>query len=316
MSPLPYISVVIPVHNKRPHVRRAISSVLSQSWPGYEVIVVDDASRDGSLEEIEAFKDNRIKILRRKEPGPGGYAARNLAMHEARGEWVALLDADDEWSSDHLEKMWHAIQKFPEAALIGCGWISIQGNKSYTHRYFHLAQSRGIHKIHMRDYLSIWRRGERFCQTSGVVLNKAKALAVGGFPEGRTEKGGDLYLWIRLIAKYCGAWSPHIGAYVYRDSVNMVTKTAFFNRELISGVPAEVQVDLEPDEVVDLKKYVNSLLVKDYLRYCVSTRSKDVTWKKHYQIVGLHSYLIREAVAAAPCGCLALGQTVRRWFLR
>ncbi|MBC7103711.1 MAG: glycosyltransferase family 2 protein, partial [Parvibaculum sp.] len=98
-------SVVIPVHNKVAHVLEAIESVVAQTYAPYEVILVDDASTDGSAERIASVKDDRIRILKRSEPGPGGYAARNLAIKEAKGDWIAFLDADDAWKPDHLEKV-------------------------------------------------------------------------------------------------------------------------------------------------------------------------------------------------------------------
>jgi len=98
----PFFSVIIPVYNKGPHIHHSISSVLNQTFQDFEIILIDDASTDNSLEEIRKFTDPRIRILNRSEPGPGGYAARNLGIKEANAEWVALLDADDIWYPEHL----------------------------------------------------------------------------------------------------------------------------------------------------------------------------------------------------------------------
>src|SRR5689334_22248487 len=91
------IAAVIPVFNKGPHVARAISSVLAQTRRVDELILVDDASTDGSLEQIRAFRCAKIRLLQRGKPGAGGYAARNLAIRHATSSWIAFLDADDSW---------------------------------------------------------------------------------------------------------------------------------------------------------------------------------------------------------------------------
>lgn len=82
----PLFSVVIPVYNKKPHVQRSIISVLNQSFSDFELIIIDDAPTDGSLDEIKKFPDPRIRLLHRDKPGPGGYAARNLGVKVAQGE--------------------------------------------------------------------------------------------------------------------------------------------------------------------------------------------------------------------------------------
>jgi len=93
----PFFSIVIPVHNKAPYLGRSIGSVINQNFTDFELILIDDASADRSLVEMQKFADPRIRILHRDAPGAGGYAARNLGVMEAKAEWVAFLDADDEW---------------------------------------------------------------------------------------------------------------------------------------------------------------------------------------------------------------------------
>lgn len=115
-------SVVIPVHNKLPHLERSINSVLNQTYKNLEIILIDDASTDGSSEKLREFQGEHIRIFTRNTPGPGGYAARNRGIKEARGEWVAFLDADDEWYPDHLEKMNQLAIEFPQVYLMSCGY--------------------------------------------------------------------------------------------------------------------------------------------------------------------------------------------------
>lgn len=95
------ISVVIPLYNRRNEIMRAISSVLRQSRAADEIVVVDDASRDGSPDVVAAICDSRIRLLVH-ERNQGAAAARNAGIAAARGDWIALLDSDDEWSESKL----------------------------------------------------------------------------------------------------------------------------------------------------------------------------------------------------------------------
>src|SRR5690554_2524745 len=116
----PFFSVVIPVYNKEPHIARSINSVLNQSFQDVELIIVCDPSTDNSNAEVAKFTDPRIRVFHRDEPGPGGYAARNLGIKEAKAEWIAFLDADDEWYLDHLAEMKNLFVDFPNVSVMSC----------------------------------------------------------------------------------------------------------------------------------------------------------------------------------------------------
>src|SRR6185437_6540351 len=97
------ISVIIPLYNRREEIGRAIASALRQSRAPHEVVVVDDASRDGSADAVAALGDTRIRLLRH-EQNRGAAAARNTGIEAATGEWIALLDSDDEWEPEKLAR--------------------------------------------------------------------------------------------------------------------------------------------------------------------------------------------------------------------
>src|SRR5690606_35812327 len=79
-----------------------------------------DASTDDGVEVVRGFDDPRIKLLHRQTPGPGGYAARNLAIEEATSEWIAFLDADDAWDAGHLAAMAQAAGEASPGAPVRC----------------------------------------------------------------------------------------------------------------------------------------------------------------------------------------------------
>jgi len=96
------VSALIPTYNRRTHILRAIESVLVQTVPVDEIIVVDDGSSDGSAEAIHSRFGSRVSVVQQKNAGVS--AARNRGIREARGEWIALLDSDDVWLPPKIER--------------------------------------------------------------------------------------------------------------------------------------------------------------------------------------------------------------------
>ncbi len=105
-SDLPATSVVIPTFNRSALVTRAINSVLSQTYPPSEIIVVDDGSTDDTPAVIQRFGE-RVRYLRQERGGAS--KARNYGVAEAASDWIAFLDSDDVWVEDYLCRMLRAV---------------------------------------------------------------------------------------------------------------------------------------------------------------------------------------------------------------
>ena len=97
------VSIIMPNYNSEKYIKATIKSVLAQTYQNWELLFVDDCSSDTSLGIANAFQDERIRIFSMKENG-GAALARNKAIEEAKGRWIAFLDSDDLWTSDKLEK--------------------------------------------------------------------------------------------------------------------------------------------------------------------------------------------------------------------
>lgn len=125
----PLVSVIVGVYNKERYVGECLRSVLAQTYPHFELIVVDDASTDGSLAEIGKIEDGRIRLV--QMPANSGLPAipRNRGLALARGEYVAFLDADDRWLDQKLQKQVDFMRKRPEFSLThtGCYVIDSAG---------------------------------------------------------------------------------------------------------------------------------------------------------------------------------------------
>ncbi len=219
------ISVVIPVYNKRQHIRRAVYSVLRQSYQDFELIIIDDASTDGSMNELTDVQDDRIVTAERKVPGPGGYAARNLGTKMAKGTWIAFLDADDEWTEHTLVEYMQLNALYPAAKALCTGFVYKSGSRERVNDFTRKNASVTNRLIGFEEYLQETRLGRCPVHTSCVCISKNLLEDIGGFPEGRCRRGGDRDTWLRVVERTKIAWSSYIGEYYHCDSVNMVTKS-------------------------------------------------------------------------------------------
>jgi glycosyltransferase involved in cell wall biosynthesis len=122
---MPAVSVIMPVFNGERWIAEAIQSVLEQTFADFELIIVNDGSSDASLEIINQFaeKDSRVRIF--DEQNRGQSVARNYGVKQARGEWIACIDADDLWHPHRLEKQINLIYADKEIILVGTGLLII-----------------------------------------------------------------------------------------------------------------------------------------------------------------------------------------------
>ena len=114
---MPKISVVIPTHNRASFLKKAIESVLRQSYTNLEVIIVDDNSTDNTKEVVNSYKDKRIKYIVH-DKNKGGAVARNTGIIASTGDIVAFLDDDDEWLPEKIKKQMELFESKPFVDLI------------------------------------------------------------------------------------------------------------------------------------------------------------------------------------------------------
>ncbi|MDT0647438.1 glycosyltransferase family 2 protein [Zunongwangia sp. F260] len=112
------VSVCIPVYNREKFIKNAIESVLNQTYQNFEIIVVDDGSKDDSIFIVESFSDERIKLFKNKV-NKGVVFTRNRYLEEASGDYIAILDSDDFWLPTKLEKQINFLNENPEYGICG-----------------------------------------------------------------------------------------------------------------------------------------------------------------------------------------------------
>ena len=185
-------SVVIPLYNKADYIQKAVASVLYQTYPAFELIVINDGSTEDSLQRVTPLIDPRIYVI--DQPNAGVSATRNRGVSLARFEYVAFLDADDWWEPSFLGEMAQLILEYGEANLFGCNYYYVKHGK-------YSVEPKGLPKAFRAGYIDyISAYGSQFCvllNCSFVVVRKQAFMQVGGF-KSTLRFSEDFDLWIRL----------------------------------------------------------------------------------------------------------------------
>ena len=190
-------SVIIPLYNKEREIEATIRSVLAQSYPPKEIVVVNDGSKDRSAEVVRGIGSPLIRLI--DQPNAGECAARNRAIREATGDYVALIDADDQWEVGFLEEINRLINDFPDCGLYCTSFQVVSHEGLYRAP---CPEERGVVENFFGDsahrYIAI---------PSASAMPRTLFDEIGGFPEGM-KIAGDLYMWIKLARKYRVCFSP------------------------------------------------------------------------------------------------------------
>ncbi len=203
MSPLPFVSVIIPACNAEAVLAEALGSVRHQSFPNYEVLIVDDGSTDRTGEVAQRFAgaDPRFRLF--QQANGGCPAARNTALRQARGEWIAFLDADDVWLPTKLERQFQLLEDDPKANFLFANYYVWNGRVDLIPRYSRRSKFPEGEVLHrLRDW--------NVFGTSTVVVQRQTLERVGHFdPE--LQNGQDWDLWLRIAEaglRARGVWEP------------------------------------------------------------------------------------------------------------
>jgi glycosyltransferase involved in cell wall biosynthesis len=187
------VDVIIPTYNRKNLLRRAITSVLNQSFTDFVIIVVDDCSSDNIKLLLESFQDNRIKCVRNEvNMGEGG--ARNIGISNSTADYVAFLDDDDEWSPAKLKMQLDLLES--QRAKVGGVYTSFTAveDPSGEELYHRIVEKRG-------DLYERMVQGNVVGTPSTVFLRRECFERVGPFDES-IPYGVDYDMWIRISKEY------------------------------------------------------------------------------------------------------------------
>ena len=260
------ITVVIPLYNKRSSILTTIKTVLSQSKPAGEIIVVNDGSTDGSDKIVDQLNHPLVRLIHQKNAGVS--AARNTGIDSAQNEWIAFLDADDVWKPNYLKEIYDLAQLCPECSVLATAYelqdsrgnrspillnkIPFEGNSGRLNNYFEVAAC---------SHPPLW--------SSAIVVKKSALLAVSGFPEG-IQSGEDLLTWARLAVQFPIAYCLSANAVFIQDPAHTYDEkpNRIPEKEDVIGNELIRLYHLNPD-AYKLKNYISfwkKMRASDYLR--------------------------------------------------
>ena len=235
-------SVVIPLYNKRHYVCSAVRSVLAQSLPPLEVIVIDDGSTDGSAEAVAALNEPRVRLVRQANAGVS--AARNRGVELARGDWVAFLDADDWYHPEMLAALAQAHQAAPQAQMLGAGFRKIAPAFGADPDAWPVSESFFEVEV-VEDLRQRWMKTAPFCTSSVAIRTSLLRQMHPCFVTGE-HHGEDLDLWFRVgdLTSLAVVNAPFAAVRVLPDSLSTRnsshTLPAFLQRMQARALSGEI----------------------------------------------------------------------------
>ncbi len=201
------VSIIMPAYNCEKYIEEAVASVREQSYPEWELLIINDASKDRTSEVAVklAKEDDRIRYLE-NEANLGVAGTRMRGVQMAEGSWIAFLDSDDCWTEDKLEKQMRVIQKEKDAAIVftGSAFMNEQGERS-------------SYILHVPEQVSYKRLLKQNIISCSSVLVKKELVLKYGMPEGDLHE--DFALWLQILRNGGNAFGIDEPLLIYRVSV-------------------------------------------------------------------------------------------------
>jgi glycosyltransferase involved in cell wall biosynthesis len=193
-------SVIIPLYNKASYVANAIGSVLNQSFTNYELIIVDDGSKDDSADIASKAIEGHGNCQLIRQENAGVSMARNNGVGMSQGEYLCFLDADDWWEASFLEEMEKLIVEFPDAGIYGTNYVIVNETRQKT-RVASVGVDAGFEKGYI-NYCQVYAKTMYMPLWTGAVCIPRRIFdEMGGFLKG-IKLGEDFLLWIRIALKH------------------------------------------------------------------------------------------------------------------
>ena len=203
-------SIIIPLYNKAPYIRKALETVCAQTYRDYEIIVVNDGSTDDSALVAESYLQHAEGICYTIIPqdNAGVAAARNRGVKHASGQYMAFLDADDWWEPDYLARMAELIADYPQAGVYGCNYVYYKPGKTRVALNIPTGYINYSKAYYEGSAMPIW--------TGATIMPKTVLEEMGGFPLG-IKLGEDFLLWAKTALHYKVAFLNEPLAYYNND---------------------------------------------------------------------------------------------------
>ena len=213
-STAPLVSIILATYNRRNLIGESITSVLNQTYPNWELIIVDDGSDDDTSEIVKQYADKRIDYFRVPHTGMLG-AVRNLGIRKAKGEYIAFQDSDDIWREDKLTYQLQLFNKHPEA------FFGLSNNNQFGE---HAVRPPEYENVFVGNFFSklLYENHFHFCGTS--LIFKRKVMDKIGMLEETQPRMRELHFFLRMSYEFSGVFTNERLVNVRRHANNTSNK--------------------------------------------------------------------------------------------
>lgn len=202
MSNEPMVTIITPTYNRADFILQAVDSVLLQTYTNFEFLIVDDGSTDDTRDILQPVQaDSRVRYFHQDNQGQS--VARNLALSEAKGEFVCFLDSDNYWPAEKLEQQVELFSQHPEYDVIYGDIVFIDENDHEVSRKNMRRYSGHIAKFMIRDN----------CVSMNTAMARRRCFDELGAMSGRRRVADDYDLWLRFSARFQFLYVPKFLAY-------------------------------------------------------------------------------------------------------
>ena len=267
-------SVIIPLYNKAPYVKKALETVCAQTYRDYEIIVINDGSTDNSAvvadEYLKATDGIDYQIISQQNAGVS--AARNNGVAQASGEYLAFLDADDWWEPTYLEKMAQLIADYPEAGLYACNYVYYKPGKTRVALNIPTGYINYPKAYYESNAMPIW--------TGAAMIQRKVFEEMGEFPVG-IKLGEDFLLWAKTAMHYPVAFMNETLAW-YNNDVPVALRATrnlhhpnnhmLFRMDIIASSLSPLASNLK----IDWQALLDKLRVNGLLEYWLDKKYHDL----------------------------------------
>ncbi len=245
---MPLVSILTPTYNQAHYLVEAIQSVLAQTFEDWEQIIIDDGSDDKTPESVKRFRDERIKYLRLPHRGLGRLAeSYNLGLDMAQGRFIAILDGDDYWPADKLERQVKEFLDDEEVFLVWGRGTVVNARRRYITQIGTVNTRKQRCDFSPNEIFKILLRKNILIPTATIMLRRDSLLAVGGFNQKGTELYVDLPTWLVLMANvegkirflnhHLGYWRNHPSQTTRLNTLEIIRQHQSVVKEIKETLP-------------------------------------------------------------------------------
>jgi len=288
-----YFTVIIPLYNKEKHIKRAIQSVLTQTYQKFELILVDDGSTDSGLKIVSEIYDKRLKIIKKENGGVS--SARNKGIENATYDYIAFLDADDSWYPNFLSSIYEMIKSYPKAGAYCTAYEFEKNENEIKTANINVEIKKGTYEV--VDYFKGALK-KPLISASSVVIKKKVFEEIGSFSE-KLSRGEDLDMWIRVALNYNVIFLNDVLATYYLNATNRsVSRKGIYNISIMSKAESILEQEQKNGNTsIYFEEYMIKIIIskirylinnnrlkeaKNLLRKYKHTKYNKKAWLKNY----------------------------------